>query len=111
LRLDEEGEQAFSGQIGGVGVIVQVDESKFGRRKYKKGRRTEGHWVLGLIADGSEDLRLAICPNNKRSVAELIPLIKKYVLPGTTIRTDAWKAYNGLADEGFIHEVGCRRLG
>jgi hypothetical protein len=75
-------EQQELGKIGGVGVTVQLDESKFGRRKYNKGRRTEGHWVLGMIADGSEDLRLILCPNNKRNAKQLLPIIEQYVEKG-----------------------------
>lgn len=81
-----------------------LDESKFGKRKYNKGRRTEGHWVLGMIADGSEDLRLVLCPNNKRGAAELLPIIQQHIEPGTTIRTDMWKAYDGLAELGYQHK-------
>ena len=33
--------------IGGFDVEVEIDESKFGRRKYNRGRWTEGHWVFG----------------------------------------------------------------
>lgn len=48
----------------------------------------DGHWVLGLIEDGSEDLRLEVCPDNIRSVNVLVPLINKHVEEGTTIHTD-----------------------
>ncbi|CAK1590987.1 unnamed protein product [Parnassius mnemosyne] len=54
--------QKNMGKIGGPGKVVQIDESKFGKGKYNKGRHIEGHWVLGLIEDGSEDLRLEVCP-------------------------------------------------
>ena len=45
------------GKIGGPGVVVRIDESKFGKRKYYKGRLIEGHWLIGMIAEGSEDSR------------------------------------------------------
>ena len=35
--------------IGGVGKIVEIDESKFGKRKYHRGRRVDGVWVFGGI--------------------------------------------------------------
>ena len=33
----------------------------------------------------------------------MIPIIKKYVLPGTTIYSDCWKAYDCLEKEGYFH--------
>ena len=33
--------------IGWAGVEVEIDESKFGKRKYNGGRVVDGHWVFG----------------------------------------------------------------
>ncbi|KAF2352575.1 hypothetical protein FHG87_016671, partial [Trinorchestia longiramus] len=32
--------------IGGEGIIVEADESKFGKRRYNRGHRIEGIWIL-----------------------------------------------------------------
>ncbi|XP_069363447.1 uncharacterized protein [Maniola hyperantus] len=96
--------QENKSKIGGPGKIVQIDESKFGKRKYNKGRRVEGHWVIGMIADGSEDLRLEVCPNNIRSAEVLVPLIKKHVAEGSIVHTDFWKAYDCLGEHGYLHK-------
>ncbi|CAG4920008.1 unnamed protein product [Colias eurytheme] len=91
-------------KIGGPGKVVQLDESKFGRRKYNRGRRVEGHWVLGMVDDETNELRLEVCPNNERSAEVLIPLIKKHVAEGSIIHTDCWRAYDSLPTHGYIHK-------
>jgi len=37
--------------IGGEGIIVEIDESKFGKRKYNRGHRVEGIWVVGVYLE------------------------------------------------------------
>lgn len=95
--------QETRGKLGGVGKIVQIDESKIGKRKFNRGRMIEGHWILGMIEDGSEDFRIFVCPDNIRSSAVLVPLIEANVEPGTIIHTDCWKAYDCLSEHGFVH--------
>ena len=42
-------------------------------------------------------------PNSTEST--LVSFIKKWILPGTTIRSDYWAAYRCLENEGYIHET------
>jgi hypothetical protein len=36
-----------------VGKIVEIDESKFGKRKYHRGARREGQWMFGGVEQGN----------------------------------------------------------
>ena len=36
-------------QLGGPGKTVEIDESKFGKRKFYRGHHVEGCWVFGGI--------------------------------------------------------------
>ena len=83
---------------------MEIDESIIGRRKYNRGRIVRGKWLLGGIERGSNECFLAECENNHRDRHVLIPLIKRYVRPGTLIITDGWKAYLSFSNHGFIHE-------
>ncbi|KAG0442322.1 hypothetical protein DMUE_0356 [Dictyocoela muelleri] len=35
--------------IGGDQLVVEIDESKFGKRKYNRGHRVRGTWVVGGV--------------------------------------------------------------
>ncbi|KAI5151782.1 hypothetical protein ENBRE01_2382 [Enteropsectra breve] len=36
-------------QLGGPNIKIEVEESKFGKRKYNKGHCVDGVWVLGFV--------------------------------------------------------------
>ena len=96
MYMDEHNEK-----IGGVGKVVEIDEAKFGKRKYNRGRRREGHWVLGGVERGSDNVFMQIVPS--RDAATLLPIILANVEPGTEIHTDEWKSYARLNRQGFVH--------
>lgn len=89
-------------QIGGVGKVVEIDESLFCKRKYNKGKKKKSQqWVFGGVEQGSN--KCFLMKVNKRDAATLVPLIKKHVAPGTTIYSDCWKAYDCLGRQGYKH--------
>ena len=86
--------------IGGVGKIVEIDESNFGKRNYHRGRRVDGVWVFGGIERESrrcfmvsvEDRIVATHTHNKAIHSSWN---KGYVC--------CWKSYDRLEEEGYIH--------
>jgi len=97
--------QQHSEPIGGPGTVVEIDESKFGKRKYNRGKRVDGVWVFGGIERDTTPPKCFFLTVEDRSAATLIPIIKQYILPGTTIVSDCWKSYSSLRDEGFLHQT------
>jgi transposase-like protein len=85
-------------KIGGFQIEVQVDECKFGKRKYNCGHRVLGHWVLGGIENTEEKKVFAVVIPNKKAET-LIDLISRHVHRGSIIKTDCWKGYR---DEDFV---------
>ncbi|XP_037779366.1 uncharacterized protein LOC119575901 [Penaeus monodon] len=88
-------------KIGGPGTIVEIDESKFGKRKYNVGRLIEGQWVFGGVC--RESRIFFFIPVPSRYAETLLEVIKDRIKEGTTIISDSWKAYNCLDKEGFQH--------
>ncbi len=97
------------GKIGGQGSVVEVDEMKFGKRKFNVGRIVEGSWLVGMIDHDSNELRVEICPNNIRDANNLLKIINDHVEKGTTIMTDCWRGYSGLTADGFHHLTVCHK--
>jgi transposase-like protein len=87
--------------LGGPGRNVEIDESKFGKRKYNRGHRVEGKWVFGGIE--RESGIAFMIPVENRSKDVLLCIIKHFILEGTTVISDCWKAYDCLEDEGYQH--------
>ena len=91
-----------SSMIGGPGVEVEIDESKFGKRKYNRGRQVEGHWVFGGVERVTGECFMMEVA--RRDAATLIPIIQQYIRPGSIIHSDQWAAYNQItAATGMAH--------
>lgn len=77
-------------------IIVEVDESKFGKRKSHRGHRVEGVWVVGGVERTQErKIFLTTVEDRKKDTLHLI--LSNYIKEGSEIRTDCWKGYCGLS--------------
>lgn len=98
----------FTNKIGGPGKIVEIDETKIGKRKYNVGRVIEGQWVFGGVERSNDKTtgtvsRFFVEAIPKRTVTELLKIIERRIVPGTTIVTDMWRSYKCLKKRGFNH--------
>ena len=93
-------------KIGGEGRVVQVDESQITKRKNNKGRIVPECWEFGGIEPETGMGFLEFVPSRGQNV--LLPVIKKFVEPGSLIISDEWLAYKNIPQiEGcfYAHET------
>ena len=69
-RCDEHGEP----------IIVEVDETKMGKRKYNKGRRVNASWVIGMV-ERTKQRRTAWAVVQKRDASVCTAAIRKFIKP------------------------------
>ena len=82
------------GCIGGEGIVVELDECKIAKRKYNRGRRVKGVWILGHVR--TQEKRTLFVPIEIRNAATLLPIIARHEQPGSVVRTDLWRAYSNI---------------
>lgn len=64
--------------IGGEEVVVEIDETKVGKRKYNKSHRVDGVWVVGGVERTKKRCVFAVNVE-KRDNKTLLDVIKKHV--------------------------------
>ena len=57
----------------------------------------DGVWVLGLV-EQTADMRIEYVLVEKRDLATLTAVIRRYVAPGAVIYTDEWWGYRKMSD-------------
>ena len=90
----------------GQSVVVEADESYFFHRKYHRGRRRHGQWIVGLV-DRSTG-RCWFEAVTRRDAPTFQRIISDHVLPGSTIVTVAWRGSNNVGNLNsgiYQHEV------
>lgn len=97
--------------IGGEGITVDVDETKLGRRKYNRGHRVEGVWVVVGI-ERTPERKVFVIPVENRNREVLERIIKNHVLPGSLINTDCWRGYSWIDnDDNYEHRTVNHSIG
>jgi transposase-like protein len=81
--------------IGGKNVIVQIDETKLGKRKNNRGHHVEGAWVIVGVELTVERKVFAEVVED-RSSKTIRDVISRHISKGSIIQTDCWKGYSGI---------------
>ncbi len=66
---------------------MEIDESKFGKRKHHRGHRVQGVWVVGGV-ERTADRKLFAVTVEDRSARTLLQIIVDNVAPGSILYTD-----------------------
>ena len=81
--------------IGGENIIVEVDESKFGKRKNNRGSHREGAWVIGGIEQTNE-IKFFMEVVDKRDAETIVDVLSRHIAAGSIVHTDCWRGYIGI---------------
>eukprot|EP00794_Sanderia_malayensis_P009459 gene9459-10446_t len=91
--------------FGGVGHIVEIDESFMIKRKYQLGdvRAQHDQWVFGMYDRTTHVGYIQFV--EARTARVLIPIIRAHITPGSTIYSHGWASYRRLPRYGYQHGV------
>jgi transposase-like protein len=82
--------------IGGQGIVVQVDETKMGKRKHHRGHRVDGAWVI-VGVELTENRRVFAEVVEDRSSDTIIRVLSGHIAQGSILHTDCWRGYTCLS--------------
>lgn len=88
--------------------VVEVDEIFIGgERPGKRGRGAAGKTLVVLAAQEAPRRigRIRMCQVADAAGESLEPAVWGMVEPGSVVRTDGWRGYNGLTELGYDHKV------
>ena len=90
--------------LGGPGVIVEVDECHFHKRKFNRGQplATGALWAVGLGKKNATGTRKsAFLLTRCRGADVLLPFIREHVAPGSILISDEWKGYTRELEDDY----------
>jgi transposase-like protein len=92
-----------SQKIGGPNKTAEIDESKFGRRKYNRGHKVNGHWVFSGVEP--ESGKTFLFPVPERTSDTLMAVLLDWIEPDTTVINDCWSAYRDIETHCYTHKT------
>jgi len=80
--------------LGGPGIVLEIDESKFGKVKY---HRVGGVCVFDMV-ERKPERKITIIPVRDRKSTALNELLTKYVQKDSIIYSDFYTSYSRLKE-------------
>ncbi|ETN00554.1 hypothetical protein PPTG_17999 [Phytophthora nicotianae INRA-310] len=81
------------GLIGGVGHIVEIDETSLKKKsKHNRGRHFPEYWLVGGV-DRSSGQWFGRIVDTDRIQKKLFPVVRKFINPGATLYSDMYATY------------------
>ncbi|CAF0950111.1 unnamed protein product [Brachionus calyciflorus] len=97
--------------LGGVGKIIEIDESLYAKVKHWTGKDLQRPqvWVFGLVERNDSDERSSQCYMQvvkDREANTLVPIIYDKCKSGSIIYSDCWASYNKISKfKNFTHKT------
>ena len=89
--------------------IIEVDETYIGGKKQgERGRGSEEKTLVLIAVEDKEELgfgRIRLCQAINASGEVLLKFVKDNIEAGSTVRTDGWKGYDCLNNNGYQHQI------
>jgi hypothetical protein len=95
--------EGCSEKIGDPKKTIEIDDSKFDRRKYHRGHPVKEQWVFGGDEPESGRTSLALVPD--RTADTLVNVIRAWIEPDTTVISDCWAAYRDIESIGYTRRT------
>lgn len=79
-------------KIKGPNIVVTVNETKLGKRKYNRNHYVKSIWCIFVI-ERTKERRCFVVPIENKNSKIILTILKKYVLPQITVYTNCGKVY------------------
>jgi hypothetical protein len=94
-------------KVGGVGMTVEIDETKIFKNKNHTGRLTheqqKGEWLFGGVCRETNETFFTLVQD--RSEDTLLRILQDNVHQGTHIISDCWRGYYNVRLNGYTHTM------